>query len=74
MVNASAVTLRAISGVGGKGSACFLPETAGERIMLDLDYGPDPGVWPKADDVGKVDALILSKAPASVAMGATVSL
>ena len=28
--------------------------------MLDLGYGPQPGLWPNVDDVGHVDALLLS--------------
>lgn len=28
--------------------------------MLDLGYGPQPGLWPDVDRVGKVDALLLS--------------
>ena len=53
-------TLRVISGAGAKGPACFLLEAQGKRLMLDLGYGPQPGLWPNVDDVGKVDALVLS--------------
>lgn len=53
-------TLTAISGLGGKGPACFLLETAHARLLLDLGYGPQPGVLPNVDHVGKVDALLLS--------------
>lgn len=59
MIHGSA-TLRAISGVGVKGPACFLVEAAGKRLMLDLGYGPQPGVLPHVDDVGSVDAVLLS--------------
>ena len=52
--------LRLISGVGAKGPACFLVEAAGRRLMLDLGEGPPPGLMPKVDDIGTVDALILS--------------
>ncbi|MCC6887014.1 MAG: MBL fold metallo-hydrolase [Hyphomicrobiales bacterium] len=52
--------LRIISGVGAKGPACFLLETAGKRLMLDLGYGPQPGLWPNVEQVGRVDALVLS--------------
>jgi Cft2 family RNA processing exonuclease len=52
--------LRLISGVGAKGPACFLLETAGLRLMLDLGEGPPPGHVPKVDDIGPVDALVLS--------------
>jgi Cft2 family RNA processing exonuclease len=52
--------LRIISGVGAKGPACFLLEAEGKRLMLDLGYGPQPGLWPNVDDVGRVDALVLS--------------
>ena len=53
-------TLRIISGVGAKGPACFLLEAQGKRLMLDLGYGPQPGLCPNVDDVGRVDALLLS--------------
>jgi Cft2 family RNA processing exonuclease len=53
-------TLTAISGLGGKGPACFLLETAHARLLLDLGYGPQPGVLPNIDRIGKVDALLLS--------------
>ena len=53
-------TLRVISGVGAKGPACFILEAQGKRLMLDLGYGPQPGLWPNVDDVGRVDALVLS--------------
>jgi Cft2 family RNA processing exonuclease len=53
-------TLRIVSGVGAKGPACFLLEAGGKRLMLDLGYGPQPGLWPNVDDVGRVDALVLS--------------
>jgi Cft2 family RNA processing exonuclease len=52
--------LRIISGVGAKGPACFLLEAEGKRLMLDLGYGPQPGLWPNVDDIGRVDALVLS--------------
>src|SRR4029079_8500445 len=51
--------LKVISGVGAKGPACFLLEAQGKRLMLDLGYGPQPGLWPNVDDVGRVDALLL---------------
>jgi Cft2 family RNA processing exonuclease len=52
--------LRLISGVGAKGPACFLLETAGVRIMLDLGEGPPPGLLPHVNGLGAVDALVLS--------------
>jgi Cft2 family RNA processing exonuclease len=52
--------LTAISGLGGKGPACFMLETAAARIMLDLGYGPQPGLLPDVAGVGQVDALLLS--------------
>ena len=53
-------TLRLISGVGAKGPACFVIETAGRRLMLDLGEGPPPGFLPNVDNVGPLDALVLS--------------
>ena len=52
--------LKVISGVGAKGPACFLLEAQGKRLMLDLGYGPQPGLLPNMDDVGRVDALLLT--------------
>lgn len=52
--------LRAISGTGGKGPACFLVETREVRLLLDLGYGPQPGLLPELGAVGQVDALLLS--------------
>ncbi len=52
--------LIALSGLGGKSPACFLLEAAGARVMLDLGEGPEPGVFPDLDGVGRVDAVILT--------------
>lgn len=52
--------LRLISGVGAKGPACFLLETAGKRLMLDLGEGPPPGCFPDVEGIGTIDALVLS--------------
>jgi Cft2 family RNA processing exonuclease len=52
--------LQLISGVGAKGPACFLIETAGKRVMLDLGEGPPPGLVPNIGGVGVIDALVLS--------------
>ena len=53
-------TLTAISGLGAKGPACFLVEADGARVLLDLGYGPQPGLWPDVSHVGPIDALLLS--------------
>jgi Cft2 family RNA processing exonuclease len=53
-------SLRLISGVGAKGPACFLLETAGKRLMLDLGEGPPPGLLPDVNGIGAIDALVLS--------------
>src|SRR3984885_6197384 len=53
-------SLRLISGVGAKSPACFLLETQGKRLMLDLGEGPPPGLFPDVEGIGTVDALILS--------------
>ncbi len=52
--------LSAISGIQGKTPACFLVESSQGRLMLDLGYGPEPGLWPDVDAIGKIDALLLS--------------
>lgn len=54
--------LTAVSGGGAKGPACFLLEAEDRRLLLDLGYGPQPGLWPDVSRVGKVDALLLSHA------------
>jgi Cft2 family RNA processing exonuclease len=46
--------------VGKKGPACFLIEVNGKRLMLDLGEGPPPGCLPNLDNMGPVDALIIS--------------
>ena len=43
------VTICAISSLGRKGSACFLPQGGGRRFLLDLGYGPQPGLLPDVD-------------------------
>jgi Cft2 family RNA processing exonuclease len=53
-------SVRAISGLGGKGPACFLLETEEVRILFDLGEGPQPGLLPDIGSIGRVDALILS--------------
>jgi Cft2 family RNA processing exonuclease len=53
-------SLTPISGCGAKGPACFLVEAGGARLLLDLGYGPQPGLWPDVSNVGQVDALLVS--------------
>jgi Cft2 family RNA processing exonuclease len=53
-------SLRLISGVGRKGPACFLVETGGKRLLLDLGEGPPPGCLPEIGGLGRVDAVVLS--------------
>jgi Cft2 family RNA processing exonuclease len=53
-------TLQLVSGVGAKGPACFVIETGGKRLMLDLGEGPPPGFMPNVEDIGPLDALVLS--------------
>ena len=60
LVSAKTGDLRLISGVGAKGPACFVLETGGRRIMLDLGEGPPPGLLPDVEGLGPVDALVLS--------------
>ncbi len=64
--------LTAISGLGGKGPACFLLETSNSRVLLDLGYGPQPGLLPNVDAVGKVDTLLLSHSHRDHAGGFTL--
>ncbi len=53
-------SLRLISGVGSKAPACFLLETGGRRLLLDLGEGPPPGRLPDVAGLGRVDAVVLS--------------
>jgi Cft2 family RNA processing exonuclease len=53
-------SLRLISGVGKKGPACFLIETEGRRLLLDLGEGPPPGYLPDVEMLGRLDAVVLS--------------
>jgi Cft2 family RNA processing exonuclease len=57
---APAPTFTAVSGLGGKGPACFLVEAAGRRVMIDLGYGPAAGLMPDVSAIGTVDALVVS--------------
>jgi len=52
--------LRAISGFGVKGPACFLLEAGSARLILDLGEGPDAGMRPDLSGVGAVDAILIS--------------
>lgn len=54
------MNLTPVSGLGAKGPACFLVETGDARLLLDLGYGPQPGLWPDVSGVGRVDAVLLS--------------
>jgi Cft2 family RNA processing exonuclease len=56
----STATLRCVSGFGGKYPACFLIDTGQTRLLLDLGYGPKPGVLPDVDGLPPIDALLLS--------------
>jgi Cft2 family RNA processing exonuclease len=53
-------SLRLISGVGSKAPACFLLETGEKRLFLDLGEGPPPGRFPEIDDLGPVDAVVVT--------------
>ncbi|TSD88537.1 MBL fold metallo-hydrolase [Mycobacterium sp. KBS0706] len=55
-------SVRAISGVEGKGPACFLVEAAGMRLLLDCGAGPDEGMRPDLSGLGPIDAILLSHA------------
>lgn len=57
-----AASVRAISGVGGKGPACFLVDVAGMRLLLDCGAGPDEGMRPDLSGLGPIDAILLSHA------------
>ena len=56
----TAPLLKSVSGLDGKTPACFLLETPRGRVMLDLGYGPEPGLFPNVAGVDAVDALVLT--------------
>lgn len=65
----SPARLTPVSGVTGKGPACFLLEGGGHRILLDVGIGPDRGAAPDLSAIGRVDAVLLSHAHADHAGG-----
>jgi Cft2 family RNA processing exonuclease len=52
--------LQVISGTGGKAAACFLVETAGCRLLLDLGRESGTGQPPDLAPLGRIDAVLLS--------------
>lgn len=52
--------LVAISGLGGKAAACFLLESGGRRLLLDLGREPGTGRPPDLEGLGRIDAVLLS--------------
>lgn len=52
--------LRALSGLGVKGPACFLVTTARARLLLDFGVGPEPGRRVDLGGVGRIDAVLIS--------------
>lgn len=52
--------LRAISGVGVKGPACFLLQMQGRNLLLDLGRGPDGATLPDLSGLPPLDAILFS--------------
>jgi glyoxylase-like metal-dependent hydrolase (beta-lactamase superfamily II) len=52
--------LQVISGRGGKAAACFLVESGGRRLVLDLGREPGSGRPPDLASCGRIDAVLLS--------------
>ena len=52
--------LQVISGTGGKAAACFLVESGGRRLLLDLGREPGIGRPPDLASCGRIDAVLLS--------------
>lgn len=52
--------LRAISGVGVKGPACFLLSIGGRHLLLDLGRGPDAARLPDLRGLPPIDAVLFS--------------
>jgi Cft2 family RNA processing exonuclease len=59
-MNKGSGSLKLISGVGKKAPACFLLETGGRRLLLDLGEGPPLGLLPRVEGLGRIDAVVLS--------------
>lgn len=64
--------LRAISGVGVKGPACFLLSMDGRNLLLDLGQGPDHGTLPDVADLPPIDAVLFSHGHADHVGGLTL--
>ncbi|MGV3651198.1 MAG: MBL fold metallo-hydrolase [Devosia sp.] len=56
------IALRAISGFGSKGPACFLLEFEGRRILLDCGKGPDDDALPDLSGLERLDAVVITHA------------
>lgn len=52
--------LRAISGIGVKGPACFLLTIQGRNLLLDLGRGPDAARLPDLGGLPPIDAVLFS--------------
>lgn len=52
--------LRAISGIGVKGPACFLLSIEGRNLLLDLGRGPDGARLPDLSGLPPIDAVLFS--------------
>ncbi|MBM3606304.1 MAG: MBL fold metallo-hydrolase [Alphaproteobacteria bacterium] len=52
--------LRALSGIGVKGPACFLLSIGGRNLLLDLGRGPDGMRLPDLRGLPPIDAVLLS--------------
>jgi Cft2 family RNA processing exonuclease len=52
--------LIAVSGLGPKEPAAFVVESDGRRLLLDCGEGPEPGRRPDLDEIGCIDAIVLS--------------
>ncbi|MBU1176312.1 MAG: MBL fold metallo-hydrolase [Alphaproteobacteria bacterium] len=54
--------VRAISGFGVKGPACFVVEVGGLRLLVDCGRGPDFDTPPDLSGLGVIDAVLISHA------------
>lgn len=52
--------LRAVSGVGCKGPACFLLGIEGRHLLLDLGRGPDGARLPDLSGLPRIDGIVIS--------------
>ncbi len=62
-----------VSGLDGKSPACFLIESGGRRILLDLGVGANGEPVEGIDRIGRVDALLISHCTPTMSAASSTS-